>query len=112
MKLPVLPYLVLIAVTIVCAARPVQTQLHRYAATNLGTLNGAANTSSFAWGINERGQMVGWSGFDTARPALFHAALWEDGAVRDLGTLPGRQQFQRGSRHQRSGADRRSVSAI
>jgi probable HAF family extracellular repeat protein len=51
--------------------------------TDLGTLPGA--TRSLAWGINNRGQIVGGSGpgFDS------HAVLWQNGSILELGTLGG-----------------------
>jgi len=49
----------------------------------LGTLGGAA---SFAVDINSQGQLVG--GARDGRGQL-HAFLWQDGEMRDLGTLPG-----------------------
>ncbi len=39
-----------------------------------------------AYGINERGQAVGYSFIATGFP---HAALFEKGRVTDLGLLPG-----------------------
>ncbi len=54
--------------------------------TDLGTLGG---TWSFAYGINDRSQVVGESstagGFEGPR----HAFLWQDGVMTDLGTLGG-----------------------
>jgi probable HAF family extracellular repeat protein len=49
---------------------------------DLGTLGGASE----AVALNERGQVVGWS---NVRRSLNprHAFLWEDGRMRDLGTL-------------------------
>lgn len=41
---------------------------------------------SQASGINDRGQVVGWS--DTSLGGGRHAALWHDGRWTDLGTLP------------------------
>ena len=52
--------------------------------TDLGTLGG---TSSFAWGINDSGQVVGWS--YTAENAATHAVLWQNGTMTDLGALGG-----------------------
>src|SRR5205807_1308588 len=49
--------------------------------TDLGTLPGFV--FSFAYGINNQGQVVG------ASDEFGHAFLWKDGAMSDLGTLPG-----------------------
>src|SRR6516225_2246274 len=40
---------------------------------------------SFANGINDQGQVVGY----TSSNAYYHALLWQDGPMTDLGTLPG-----------------------
>jgi probable HAF family extracellular repeat protein len=45
--------------------------------------------SSRAYGINDRGQVVGSS---DARSAWPHAFVWEDGRYTDLGTLPGHRE--------------------
>ena len=53
----------------------------------LGTLGGAF---SGATGLNDRGQVVGWSAIDTPGPVETHAFLWDAaGGMRDLGTLGG-----------------------
>jgi len=56
----------------------------RYTVRDLGTLGG---TFSFAGGINDRGDVEGFSTLpgDTVN----HAFLWRDGMMRDLGTLGG-----------------------
>ena len=56
-----------------------------YVAVDLGTLPGGSHSSAVA--INSAGLVVGQSG--TAEGDN-HAALWENGAVTDLGTLGGR----------------------
>jgi probable HAF family extracellular repeat protein len=53
--------------------------------TDLGTLPGRNN--SHAFGINNRGQVVGESDAGTS-PYLPHAFLYEHGAMTDLGALP------------------------
>lgn len=52
-----------------------------YVLTDLGTLEGGGHT--FAYAINARGQVVGYSGTPP------HAFLWENGVMTDLGTLGG-----------------------
>lgn len=51
--------------------------------TELGGLGGGG---SYAYAINDRGQVVGKA--KTAK-GLWHAFLWENGVMRDLGTLGG-----------------------
>jgi probable HAF family extracellular repeat protein len=54
--------------------------------TDLGNLGGALN--NIATGINERGEVIGFS--DLAGDAVLHAFLWtKDNGMQDLGTLPG-----------------------
>jgi probable HAF family extracellular repeat protein len=57
----------------------------RWTATDLGTLGG--KILNLAFGINNRGQVVGQS--DLPGDTAYHAFLWQDGAMTDLGTLPG-----------------------
>ena len=52
-----------------------------YEAINLGTLGGP---SSYPNAINDSGQVVGWS---STASEVRHAFLWENGAMRDLGSL-------------------------
>ena len=54
-----------------------------YSVTDLGTLGGSGTTQ--AYGINEAGQVVGYS---TAASLKYHAFLWDNGMMIDLGTLP------------------------
>ena len=56
----------------------------RWVMTDLGTLAGRGG--SFANGVNNRGQVVGWS---WTKDRQAHAFLWESGSMRDLGTLAG-----------------------
>ena len=61
------------------------------ALTNLGTLPGSSN--SVAYGINDWGLVVGISetgsiNSTTGYPA-YHAVVWRDGAIKDLGTFGG-----------------------
>ena len=56
--------------------------------TNLGTLGGP----SAAYGINERGMVVGWSNILADPSAISdtdHAVMWFEGRIIDLGTLGG-----------------------
>lgn len=45
----------------------------------------------YALDINDRSQIVGWvyAGLDSSGGGLSHAALWQNGTVKDLGTLGG-----------------------
>jgi probable HAF family extracellular repeat protein len=51
---------------------------------NLGTLPGGNHSSVVA--INERGQVIGWSGTSGAHPVQ-HAFIWQNGRMTDLGLL-------------------------
>ena len=55
------------------------------ATIDLGTLPGG--TLSMATGINDRGDIVGWSTYGGT--GYSHAFLWSDGVMIDLGTLGG-----------------------
>ena len=57
-----------------------------YEAIDLGVLPG--DEASWAVGINALGQIVGSSYPTYAEAAGSHAVLWDEGTVRDLGTLP------------------------
>ena len=57
-----------------------------YTVTNLGTLGGSFS-SSYAMAINTLGQVVGFS-FTTGE-AAYHAVLFSNGTITDLGTLGG-----------------------
>jgi probable HAF family extracellular repeat protein len=54
---------------------------------DIGTLDGSPNTVSAATAINETGQVAGYSYF--SGNALVHAILYENGFMKDLGTLRG-----------------------
>jgi len=54
----------------------------RYAVIDLSTLGG---TISLAYGLNDRGSVVGFSSLPG--DASFHAFLWREGKMTDLGTL-------------------------
>jgi probable HAF family extracellular repeat protein len=57
----------------------------RYAVTDLGTLGGS---SSEAWGINDAGQVVGRADIPpTPVAAFYHAFLYDNGVMTDLGTI-------------------------
>ncbi len=66
----------------VARSAPVQRQ---WVITDLGTLAAAGGTS-FSNGVNNRGQVVGDS---TTKAGSRRAFLWQNGRMRDLGTLPG-----------------------
>ena len=64
--------------------------------TDLGMLGGAqVDSESGASGINNAGQVVGWSSPDATNFSSNsiapdeHAFLWQNGAMTDLGTLGG-----------------------
>jgi probable HAF family extracellular repeat protein len=59
----------------------------RWVISDLGTLGGK-NTSSVAFAVNNEGQIVGWS---ETRSGREHAFLWQNGKMRDLGTLGGKE---------------------
>ena len=53
---------------------------------------GTAKDSVIPEAINERGQVVGWvdtKGDDSDGLSIYHAFLWQNGKLRDLGTLGG-----------------------
>jgi len=63
----------------------------RWVITDLGTLGGKGSKAYVkVYDINERGQIVGSS--ETASGNQ-HAFLWQDGRMRDLGTLGGSQSY-------------------
>ena len=54
--------------------------------TDLSTLTGGWGSESEAHGINDSGQIVGWS---TTASGGSDACLWQNGQMQDLGPLPG-----------------------
>lgn len=72
--------------------RPVQSDAGRdreapeYEVIDLGTLGGAA---SMAYDVNDAGQVVGCAEIGAG---VFHAFIWQDGVMSDLGVLPGDTQ--------------------
>ncbi len=64
----------------------------QYAVTDLGTLPGGS--SSFAYGINNSGQIVGDAYANGT--ALQHAFLYSGGSMQDLGTLGGQESYAYG----------------
>ena len=57
----------------------------KYTITDLGTLGGK-ELSAQAMAINNLRQVVGWS-YVSREPDVVHAFLWENGKMRDLGTI-------------------------
>jgi len=90
----VMIFLAAVALPVRLAAQESQAQLKKahphYSITDLGTLGG---NNSFPLGINDRGQVVGWSETADIDPnsgfPTFHAFLWNRGVMHDLGTLGG-----------------------
>ena len=75
--------LLTLIVAAVVAAQPATAQT---TITDMGTLPGGAG--SFAWGINNLGQVVGYSYTSTGK----HAFIWDAvNGMQDLGTLGGSQ---------------------
>lgn len=68
------------------------TLWHGSGLTDLGTLGGSFSS---ARGINNKGQIVGFSMI--ANDSVFHAALWEDGKVFDLGAFNGELGYSEAS---------------
>jgi len=78
-------------------AEAVGSQAGTYEPVPLGTLPFPAGPAGEAMAINNRGQVVGWSGPGFPTPGrVTHAFLWDAGVMTDLGTLGGdfsRAQF-------------------
>jgi probable HAF family extracellular repeat protein len=59
---------------------------------DLGALGTNPNSASYATGLNEHGQIVGYSEIvpnNGVEQSVYHAFLYSDGQMRDLGTLGG-----------------------
>ena len=76
----------IIAVTAIITSTPLIRADPSYTAIDLGTLNNG-DLSSWAWSVNEIGQVVGYS--DAPNQMSIHAFLWEDGEMTDIHTLGG-----------------------
>src|SRR5262245_61217948 len=74
------PWLLVLGCTLCCLTAQAQT----YNVTDLGTLGG---TLSEAYGLNDSGQIVGYSA--TSGNAGHRAFLYQNGSMTDLGTLGG-----------------------
>ena len=74
-----------LALLLVLCPRPAFAQ---YTIKHLGTLGG---TYSVATGLNNKGQVVGWSNIPGNQ--YDHAFLWENGMMIDLGTLGGNSSY-------------------
>ena len=76
----------LVLLFFLAAASTAATIAPQYRVTDLGTLGGDA---SAAYGINDKGQVVGWASTNAAgaEPTI-HAFLWTDGKMQDLDTVP------------------------
>lgn len=87
-KMLTLLLVVLVALTaLLTGARPARAA-PAYTIKDLGPLwstGDADSVDSKATAINYSGQVVGWSGYIGSTG---HAFLWENGAMRDLGTFP------------------------
>ena len=80
------PYVgrILIVLALLCVAALQPAFGQGFTIKDLGTLPGG--TTSFAFAINNRGQVVGEA---TTASGATHAFLFDDGVMVDLGTLPG-----------------------
>jgi probable HAF family extracellular repeat protein len=74
----------LLSAATLCAASTNASAAPVYTFTDLGTLGG---TYSYATGINDAGQVVGYS--HTIGNAAYYATLWNKAIASNLGTLPG-----------------------
>lgn len=78
----------LLVLAFLCAADSARAA---FTITDLGTLGGA---TSFARGVNERGDVVGYS--DSTGNTVIHAFVWTSGVMTDLGTLGGHSSYAYG----------------
>ncbi len=56
-------------------------------ASDLGSLDGQTNTFGRAWGLNEAGDVVGFSRRQSSPVSVSQATLWRNGGVVNLGSL-------------------------
>ncbi|HTY87249.1 MAG TPA: PEP-CTERM sorting domain-containing protein [Candidatus Acidoferrum sp.] len=78
------------ASVLLVAVAPAAFAQTQYSVTSLGSLGGA---SAFGWGINNNGQVTGWSATGGSGA---HAFLYSGGAMTDLGTLGGADSYAGG----------------
>jgi probable HAF family extracellular repeat protein len=70
----------------ICGAAVIEStagQAQTYSITDLGANPGA--TFTVAWGINDNGAVVGWSG----SASLNTGFIWSNGVMKNIGSLPG-----------------------
>ncbi len=67
------------------ASRP--TRWTNGVASDLGSIDGQANTFGRAWGINDAGDAVGFSRRQSTPSSIAQATLWRDSSVVNLGSL-------------------------
>jgi len=76
-----------VLVAAVCALTAPAAHAQQYTVTGLGFLPGATTPEDFSYGVNNAGQVAGWSGTSTGGG---HAFLWSpSGGMQDLTTLSG-----------------------
>ena len=84
----------LVAALVICASSGVVSQSREmYTITDLRTAEGAAWMS--VYDINASGQVVGYAWLG-GHYTNWHGFLWQDGVMRDLGTLGGTSSFASG----------------